>query len=137
MAMLLRRFAALALAAALLLPGAPFSPRVLYAQLAAPAPAEVHLTAHAMRHILERHGPDSTAPDASKYARGTTPATIRGMIAEAIREGHPHPDTNGRAGTLYDYSFKRDIGTTIEGRPTHTIRVVVAPDGAVLTAYPR
>ncbi len=107
------------------------------AQLAAPQPAEPYLTAHALRHIMTRHGPASTASDASHYAPGTTAATIRGMIAEAIREGHPRPDTNGRSGTLYDYTFPRPIGTTIDGRPARQLRVVVAPDGAVITAYPR
>ncbi|MBV9523107.1 MAG: hypothetical protein JO010_09965 [Alphaproteobacteria bacterium] len=137
MAASLRRLAALALLAAIVIPGAVFLRPAINAQLAAPETAAPHLTDRALGHILDRHGPESTAPDASKYAPDTTAATIRAMIAEAIREGRPRPDTNGRSGTLYDYDFARAIGTTIEGRPARSIRVVVAPDGAVITAYPR
>src|SRR6185437_16476267 len=105
--------------------------------LPAPAETEIHVSARTMQHILARHGPESDAPGAGKYAPGTTPAMIRAMIAEAVQRGRPSRDTNGRPGTLYDYGFPSDIGTTIEGRPTRRIRVVVAPDGYVITAYPR
>ncbi len=90
-----------------------------------------------MAHILARHGPDSTAPGAGKYAPGTTEATIRFLIAEALAHGTPVPDSNFRPATLYDYRFPRIIGTTIDGAPTNRIRVVVGRDGAVVTAYPR
>lgn len=105
-----------------------------------PAPsdaAELRISARTMQHILARHGPESQAPGAGKYASGTTPDMIRAMIAEAVRRGRPSPDTNGRPGTLYDYSFPNDIGTSIDGRPTRRLRVVVGPDGGVITAFPR
>ena len=90
-----------------------------------------------MAHILARHGPDSTAPGAGKYASGTTEATIRALIAEALAHGAPVPDSNFRPATLYDYRFPHLIGATIDGAPTNRIRVVVGRDGAVVTAYPR
>jgi hypothetical protein len=118
--------------------GAPVLPRVAAQALPAPPEAaELHLSARAMQHIVARHGPDSHAPGAGKYASGTTPDMIRAMIVEAVRRGRPRPDTNGRPGTLYDYEFPSDIGTSIDGRPTRRLRVVVGPDGGVITAFPR
>jgi len=38
---------------------------------------------------------------------------------------------------LYDYGFPQDIGISIDGRPTRRLRVVVGPDGGVVTAFPR
>ena len=107
---------------------------------ALPAPSEsveVRISARAMQHIVARHGPESQVPGAGKYARGTTPEMIRTMITEAVQHGRPSPDTNGRPGTLYDYAFPNDIGTSIDGRPTRHLRVVVGPDGGVITAFPR
>ena len=95
------------------------------------------IPAKAMAHIIARHGPDSTAPGAGKYAPGTTEKTIRGLIVEAVRQGTPAADSQFRPAQLYDYSFPQVIGTTIDGAPTNRIRVVLGHDGAVITAYPR
>jgi hypothetical protein len=100
-------------------------------------PFDARISARTMQHIIARHGPDSPLQGAGKYAPGTTPETIRALIVEAVHRGTPHPDTNGRPGILYDYSFPQIIGTTVEGAPTHRIRVVVGSDGTVITAYPR
>ncbi|MBV8652913.1 MAG: hypothetical protein JO255_15715 [Alphaproteobacteria bacterium] len=113
-------------------------PQLAAAQaLPAPAETEVYVSARTMQHILARHGPESDAPGAGKYAPGTTPDMIRAMITEAVQRGRPSHNSNGRPGTLYDYGFPDDIGTTIDGRPTRHIRVVVAQDGYVITAFPR
>ncbi len=129
-----RLVAAALLALALALPAPPLAAQAL------PAPesqAEPRIPVKAMAHILARHGPESTAPGAGKYAKGTNEATIRALIAEALRRGTPVPDSNFRPATLYDYRFPQIIGTTIAGTPTNRIRVVVGRDGAVVTAYPR
>jgi len=119
---------------------APLAAPSLRAQ-ALPAPSESAapaISAKAMQHIMARHGPDSTAPGAGKYAKGTTEDTIRALVAEALRNAPPTPDSNFRPATLYDYRFPHIIGITIEGAPTNRIRVVVGRrDGAVITAYPR
>jgi hypothetical protein len=100
-------------------------------------PAEPQISDAAMERILERHGPDSAAGFSSKFAKGTTPAMIRLLIGDAMRLAKPKPDANGRSSTLYDHNFSREIGTTIDGRPARQLRVVVGPDGGVVTAYPR
>ena len=100
-------------------------------------PFDARISARTMRHIIARHGPESTEQGAGKFAPGTTPDMIRTLIIEAVHQGTPRPDTNGRSGVLYDYAFPQIIGTTAEGAPTHRIRVVVGRDGTVITAYPR
>jgi len=104
---------------------------------ASPSVIDARISPRAMAHIIERHGPASEARGAGKFAAGTTEPQIRAMIAEAVREGRPSANTNGRPGTLYDYGFPTDIGTSIDGRPTGRLRVVVGPDGGVVTAFPR
>jgi hypothetical protein len=101
------------------------------------AAGEVRIAPRAMAHIVERHGADSEARGAGKFAAGTMEAQIRAMIAEAVRQGRPSANTNGRPGTLYDYVFPHDIGISIDGRPTRRLRVVVGSDGGVVTAFPR
>jgi hypothetical protein len=132
-----RRLVASALLALALAVAAPFVPPI--AALAETAgDVAPRIPAKAMAHIIARHGPDSLAPGAGKYARGTTEESIRALIAEALRNAQPTPDTNFRPALLYDYRFSRIIGTTIDGAPTNRIRVVVGRrDGAVITAYPR
>jgi len=100
------------------------------------APRPAYLSASALFHIMARHGPESRAPGAGKFAPGTSAAEIRAMITAAVRAGTPRPDTGGRPDTLYDYRFSAPIGTSIDGRPTRWLRVVVAPDGYIVTAYP-
>lgn len=120
-----------------LLAGAPIPPAGAQQPSAREATAEPRIPARAMEHIIARHGPESTAPGAGKYAPGMTPDTIRALIGEALRHGAVAPDSHFRPATLYDYAFPTIIGTTIDGAPTHRIRVVVGRDGAVVTAYPR
>jgi hypothetical protein len=131
-----RRLAAALLLALALAAGAPFAtPVATLAQTADnPAPS---IPAKAMAHILSRHGPDSAAQGAGKYAPGMTEETIRALITEALSQGKAAADTQFRPAQLYDYTFPQVIGTTIDGTPTNRIRVVVGRDGAVVTAYPR
>ena len=134
-----RRLTALILAVLVAI-GAPVLAPPLRAQWL-PAPSEAAsppVSAKAMQHIMARHGPESTAPGAGKYAPGTTPETIRAFVATALHNAQPTPDTNFRPALIYDYRFPQIIGRTIEGTPTNRIRVVVGRrDGAVITAYPR
>ena len=131
-----RRLVAALLLALALAAGTPLAAPVAALAQTADNPAPF-IPAKAMAHILSRHGPDSTATGAGKYAPGTTEETIRALITEAVREGKAAADTQFRPAQLYDHAFPQIIGTTIEGTPTNRIRVVVGRDGAVVTAYPR
>ena len=97
---------------------------------------QVTLTRWALQHIMARHWPDSTATGAGKFQAGVTEASLRDMINEAVRNGHARHNTHGRPGTIYEYDFQRQIGTTIDGGPATRLRVVVSTRNEVITAFP-
>ena len=97
---------------------------------------QVILTRWALQHIMARHWPDSPATGAGKFQSGITEATLRDMINEAVRNGHARPNTHGRSGTIYEYDFQRQIGTTIDSGPATRLRIVVNNRNEVVTAFP-
>jgi hypothetical protein len=97
---------------------------------------QVVLTRAALRHIQQRHWPDSAAQGAGKFAAGITEESLREMIDEAVANGHSRENTHGRPGEIYEYDFGRSIGTTINGSPARRLRVVIRPGGQVVTAFP-
>jgi hypothetical protein len=97
---------------------------------------QVTLTRWALQHIMARHWPDSTATGAGKFQAGITEASLRDMINETVRNGHSRHNTHGRPGTIYEYDFQRQIGTTIDGGPATRLRVVVSTRNEVITAFP-
>jgi hypothetical protein len=96
----------------------------------------VVLTSWALRHIMERHWPDSPASGAGKFQIGITASSLREMINEAVANGRSRPNTHGRPGTIYEYDFYHPIGTTIDGGPATRLRVVVNNRNEVITAFP-
>ncbi|MBV8214392.1 MAG: hypothetical protein JOZ08_14350 [Verrucomicrobia bacterium] len=97
---------------------------------------QVTLTRWALQHIMARHWPDSTATGAGKFQAGITEASLRDMINEAVHNGRARHNTHGRPGTIYEYDFQRQIGTTIDGGPASRLRVVVSNRNEVVTAFP-
>ena len=97
---------------------------------------QVILTRWALQHIMARHWPDSPATGAGKFQEGITEASLRDLINEAARSGRARQNTHGRPGTLYEYDFHRQIGTTIDGGPATRLRVVVNNRNEVVTAFP-
>jgi hypothetical protein len=97
---------------------------------------QVILTRWALQHIMARHWPDSPATGAGKFQEGITEASLRDLINEAVRSGRARQNTHGRPGTLYEYDFHRQIGTTIDGGPATRLRVVVNNRNEVVTAFP-
>lgn len=61
---------------------------------------------------------------------------LRSLIDDAVRNGSDRPNTRGRPGTIFEHNFGGTIGTNIEGNATSRLRVVVDPDGNVITAFP-
>jgi len=94
------------------------------------------LTQRALRHIQQRHWPESPAQGAGKFAAGITEESLREMINEAVANGRSRENTHGRPGEIYEYDFRRPIGTTIDGGPASRLRVVVSGRGQVVTAFP-
>ena len=97
---------------------------------------QVILTRWALQHIMARHWPDSPETGAGKFQEGITEASLRDLINEAVRSGRARQNTHGRPGTLYEYDFHRQIGTTIDGGPATRLRVVVNNRNEVVTAFP-
>lgn len=94
------------------------------------------LTERGIRHIQERHWPTSDAPGAGKFAEGITVDGLRALIDQAVARGRARINSHGRPGTVFEYDFYRPIGTNIQGDPASRLRVVVAPDHTVITAFP-
>jgi hypothetical protein len=90
----------------------------------------------AIRHVMERHWPDSPAPGAGKYASGMTVSLLQQMVNEAVINGRLRHNTNGRPGQIYEYDFGRPIGIKINGRPAYRLRVVVNDRNELVTAFP-
>jgi hypothetical protein len=128
----LRLIAALFLAFGLLLTVAPTTG---YAQVQT-STDQVVLTHSRLQHIIDRHWADSTATGAGKFQAGITVESLRDMINEAVRNGRARHNTHGRPGTIYEYDFQRQIGTTIDGGPATRLRVVVSNRNEVITAFP-
>jgi len=128
----LRLIAALFLALGLLLTVAPTTG---YAQVQTSSD-QVVLTHSRLQHIIDRHWADSTATGAGKFQAGINVDSLRDMINEAVRNGRARHNTHGRPGTIYEYDFQRQIGTTIDGGPVSRLRVVVNNRNEVITAFP-
>lgn len=97
---------------------------------------QVIITERALRHIEERHWPNSAAQGAGKFSQGITEDSLRELINEAVANGRVRPNTNGRPGEIYEYDFSRPIGIKINGESASKLRVVVSPRNQLITAFP-
>jgi hypothetical protein len=97
---------------------------------------QVIITERALRHIEERHWPDSPAQGAGKFSPGITEDALRELINGTVANGRMRRNTNGRPGQIYEYDFGRPIGITIDGGPASRLRVVVNAHNRLITAFP-
>jgi hypothetical protein len=100
------------------------------------SPGRVIVSQRAIRHIEERHWPDSPAPGAGKFAPGITEDSLRQLVSQAVASGRVRQNSHGRPGQIYEYDFGRPIGITIEGRPAYRLRAVVNRWNELVTAFP-
>jgi hypothetical protein len=103
--------------------------------LQAPNPTAT-LTQGGLEHIVARHWATSSAKGAGKFVEGTTARSLRNMINETVENGASRSNTFGRPGQIFEYNFGRQIGTNIDGSVSTQLRVVVGPNGQVITAFP-
>jgi hypothetical protein len=96
----------------------------------------VIITERAIRHIEERHWPDSPAQGAGKFAPGITENSLRQLVGQAVENGRFRQNSHGRPGQIYEYDFGRPIGITINGRPAYRLRVVLNRWNELITAFP-
>jgi hypothetical protein len=91
----------------------------------------------AINHILDRHGPDSTAANAGKFSEGTSTGDIKQIVDETIeRDPAGEPNTGNRPGTRYLADLGRTVGRASNGLPTSWVRVVIDENGKIKTAFP-
>jgi hypothetical protein len=119
----------------LLVPGT-WCARAQDATEAADGSSRVIITQRAIRHVEERHWPDSPAQGAGKFSPGITEDSFRQLVGEAVANGHARQNSHGRPGQIYEYDFGHPIGITIDGRPAYRLRVVVNRGNQLITAFP-
>jgi hypothetical protein len=100
------------------------------------SPSQVIVTQRAIRHVEERHWPDSLAQGAGKFSPGITEESFRQLVGEAVFNGRVRQNSHGRPGLIYEYDFGHPIGINIDGRPAYRLRVVVNQRNQLITAFP-
>ena len=100
------------------------------------SPSQVIVTQRAIRHVEERHWPDSLAQGAGKFSPGITEESFRQLVGEAVSNGRVRQNSHGRPGQIYEYDFGHPIGINIDGRPAYRLRVVVNQRNQLITAFP-
>jgi hypothetical protein len=100
------------------------------------SPSQVIVTQRAIRHVEERHWPDSLAQGAGKFSPGITEESFRQLVGEAVANGRARQNSHGRPGQIYEYDFGHPIGINIDGRPAYRLRVVVNQRNQLITAFP-
>jgi hypothetical protein len=100
------------------------------------SPSQVIVTQRAIRHVEERHWPDSPAQGAGKFSPGITEESFRQLVGEAVANGRVRQNSHGRPGEIYEYDFGHPIGINIDGRPAYRLRVVVNQRNQLITAFP-
>lgn len=100
------------------------------------SPGQVIVSQRAIRHVEERHWPDSLAQGAGKFSPGITEESFRQLVGEAVSNGRVRQNSHGRPGQIYEYDFGHPIGINIDGRPAYRLRVVVNQRNQLITAFP-
>jgi hypothetical protein len=100
------------------------------------SPGQVIVTQRAIRHVEERHWPDSPAQGAGKFSPGITEESFRQLVGEAVANGRVRQNSHGRPGQIYEYDFGHPIGINIDGRPAYRLRAVVNQRNQLITAFP-
>jgi hypothetical protein len=100
------------------------------------SPSQVIVTQRAIRHVEERHWPDSPAQGAGKFSPGITEESFRQLVGETVASGRVRQNSRGRPGQIYEYDFGHQIGINIDGRPAYRLRVVVNQRNQLITAFP-
>src|SRR4029077_16389246 len=65
-------------------------------------PSQVIVTQRAIRHVEERHWPDSPAQGAGKFSPGITEESFRQLVGEAVANGRVRQNSHGRSGQIYE-----------------------------------
>jgi hypothetical protein len=100
------------------------------------SPGQVIVHLRTIRHIEERHWPNSPAQSAGKFSSGITEDSLRQLVTVAVANGRVRQNTYGRPGKIYEYDFGHPLGVKIDGSPAYRLRVVVNRWNELVTAFP-
>jgi len=96
----------------------------------------VNITQKSLEHIIARHWSASDAQGAGKFSKEITVTVLKDLIETTATQGTFRANTHGRPGKIAEYDFGRAIGTTINGSSATHLRIVIAPNGNIITAFP-
>lgn len=87
-------------------------------------------------HIVDRHGPNSTFSNKSKF---NSNFDIKKGIDETLTSPNSiiKPNTNGRGGYIFESSYDNPIGINGKGKELNTLKVAIDKNGNVITAFPK
>ncbi|GIV15906.1 MAG: hypothetical protein KatS3mg022_1341 [Armatimonadota bacterium] len=101
-------------------------------------PPRILLTQRRLEHIVQRHWPTSGTSvfeqPAGKFLPGMTAMRLREMLRIAGERGVWQPARGMRL--QVEYNFGQVIGVDRYGRPATRLRMILDPNGEVVTAYP-
>ncbi|MCE5318522.1 MAG: hypothetical protein LLG04_14320 [Parachlamydia sp.] len=94
-------------------------------------------SANGIAHIKERHWHNAKAsPPTSHFPRDMTVKKLDQLATQTIQKGVSYLSKNGNGNSVHEYTFKKTIGATTQGKPARTLRVVLNPRGEIVTAFP-
>ena len=87
-------------------------------------------------HIVDRHGPNSTFSNKSRF---NSNFDIKNGINETLTSPNSliKPNTNGRGGYIFELSYDNPIGINSKGKGLNTLKVAIDDKGNVITAFPK
>jgi len=71
-----------------------------------------------------------------QIAERTSVRSLTSMVDDVARNGTIRPNRGERPGTIFEQDLGQTIGMNGAGKATSRLRVVVAPDGTVVPAFP-
>ncbi|MEV7026462.1 Hint domain-containing protein, partial [Kitasatospora sp. NPDC093558] len=77
-----------------------------------------------LAHVLGGHGSVSRVAGKSRF-RSRNVKEVKYLIHTTVKKGKSRPNTDGRAGRIYEHDFGRIVGRDSRGRHTTRVRVVV------------
>jgi hypothetical protein len=95
---------------------------------------QVMFAPHAVEHIKFRHWP-SSQQQTSKFLASITVKKLKGMIHKVLCKGKKGK-ANQPSYIVKEYTFKKPIGRSTQGKKVWTMRVVTNARHEVVTAFP-
>lgn len=96
----------------------------------------VAVSASALKHIMRRHAFASLAKGAGKWAQGIAEKEIENLARSVVANPAARQTVGTLGRTIYELDLGVQIGVSINGAISTTVRVVVESTGQLVTAFP-